>query len=110
MTTFDDREKGFEKKFALDQEQLFRAQARRNKLFGQWAAGKMGLSGAEADAYAKSVVLEDMKEPGDDDVLRKVEADLAAKGVKAAKADLSKELDKAFVTAKEQIVKESKKA
>ena len=109
MTTFDDREKGFEKKYALDQEQLFRAHARRDKLFGLWAAGKMGLSGAEADAYAKAIVAEDIKEPGDADVLRKVAADLAAKGVKMPAKDLAGKLDEMFGSAKQQIATEAKR-
>jgi hypothetical protein len=81
MTTFDKREEGFEKKFALDEEQKFKAMARRNKLLGQWAAGKLGLSGAEADAYAKEVVMADFEEAGDDDVFRKIRKDFDATGV-----------------------------
>ena len=80
MTTFDKREEGFEKKFALDEELQFKANARRNKLLGAWAAEKLGLSGADADAYAKAVVLADFEEAGDEDVFRKVRADLDAKG------------------------------
>ena len=71
MTTFDKREEGFEKQFAHDEELRFKATARRNKLLGQWAAEKLGLSGAAADDYAKSVVMADFEEPGDHDVLRK---------------------------------------
>jgi hypothetical protein len=82
MTTFDKREEGFEKKFALDEELQFKANARRNKLLGAWAAEKLGLAGADADAYVKSVVLADFDEAGDDDVFRKVRADLDAKGRK----------------------------
>ena len=81
MTTFDKREEGFEKKFALDEEQKFRAMARRNKLLGLWAAEKMGLTGADAEAYAKDVVKADMAEAGDHDVFRKVRADFDAKNV-----------------------------
>jgi hypothetical protein len=81
MTTFDKREEGFEKKFAHDEELRFKAMARRNKLLGLWAAGVLGKSGAEADAYAKEVVVADFEEAGDDDVLRKVAKDLQAKGV-----------------------------
>lgn len=76
MTTFDKREEGFEKKFALDEELMFKAAARRNKLLGLWAAEKLGLSGADAEAYAKSVVMADFQEAGDDDVFRKIKADL----------------------------------
>jgi hypothetical protein len=80
MTTFDKREEGFEKKFAHDEELMFKANARRNKLLGAWAAEKLGLSGADAEAYAKSVVLADFEESGEEDVFRKVRADLDAKG------------------------------
>lgn len=80
MTTFDKREEGFEKKFALDEELQFKANARRNKLLGVWAAEKLGLTGADAEAYAKAVVLADFEEAGEDDVFRKVRADLDAKG------------------------------
>jgi hypothetical protein len=82
MTTFDKREEGFEKKFALDEEQKFKALARRNRMLGMWAAEKLGITGDEAAAYAKEVVAADFEEAGDDDVLRKVESDFAAKGVK----------------------------
>jgi hypothetical protein len=80
MTTFDKRQEGFEKKFALDEEQKFKATARRNRKLGAWVAEQIGLSGAEADAYAKSVVAADFEEAGDEDVFRKVRADLDAKG------------------------------
>ncbi|MGB3864859.1 MAG: DUF1476 domain-containing protein [Xanthobacteraceae bacterium] len=81
MTTFDKRQEGFEKKFALDEEQKFKAEARRNKLLGLWAAEQLGKSADEAAAYAKEVVAADFEEAGDADVLRKVVADLAGKGV-----------------------------
>jgi hypothetical protein len=80
MTTFDKREEGFEKKFAHDEELRFKANARRNKLLGIWAAEKLGLTGADAEAYAKAVVVADFDEAGDEDVFRKVRADLDAKG------------------------------
>ena len=80
MTTFDKREEGFEKKFAHDEELRFKANARRNKLLGLWAAEKLGLTGADAEAYAEGVVVADFEEAGDDDVFRKVRADLDAKG------------------------------
>jgi hypothetical protein len=82
MTTFDKRQDAFEKKFALDEEMKFKATARRNKRLGLWAAEKIGLGGAEADAYAKSVVAADFEEAGDDDVFRKVRGDLDGKGMK----------------------------
>lgn len=81
MTTFDKREEGFEKKFAHDEELQFKAMARRNKLLGLWAAGIMGKTGADADTYAKEVVVADFEAAGDDDVLRKVANDLADKGI-----------------------------
>ena len=81
MTTFDKRQEGFEKKFAHDEELRFKASARRNRLLGQWAAGKMGMSGDEAAAYAKEVVMADFEEAGDEDVFRKIRADFDAKSV-----------------------------
>lgn len=81
MSTFDKREEGFEKKFAHDEQLLFKAQARRNKMLGLWAAEKLGKSGADADAYAKEVVIADLEEAGDDDVFRKVRKDFDAAGV-----------------------------
>lgn len=84
MTTFDKREEGFEKKFAHDEELKFKAYARRNKLLGLWAAEQLGKSGAEADAYAKEVVLADFEEAGEGDVARKVISDLAPKGIDEA--------------------------
>ena len=81
MTTFDKREEGFEKQFAHDEDLRFKAMARRNKLLGLWAAGILGKTGADADAYAKEVVLADFEESGDNDVVRKVVTDLAGKGV-----------------------------
>ena len=84
MTTFDKREEGFEKKFAIDEELKFKAVARRNKLLGLWAAEKLGKGGDEAAAYAKEVVAADFEEAGDDDVFRKVAKDLSGKGVNEA--------------------------
>ncbi|GLR90765.1 DUF1476 domain-containing protein [Bradyrhizobium iriomotense] len=81
MTTFDKREEGFEKKFALDEAQKFKAEARRNRMLGLWAAEKLGIAGDAATAYAKEVVAADFEEAGDGDVLRKILGDLTAKGV-----------------------------
>lgn len=81
MTSFDDRQEGFEKKFAHDEELKFKAYARRNKLLGLWAAAELGKSGPDADAYAKDVVMADFEESGEDDVARKVVKDLEATGV-----------------------------
>lgn len=80
-TTFDKREEGFEKKFAHDEELRFRAMARRNKLLGLWAAGLLGKTGAEADLYAKEIVMADFEQPGDHDVVHRVMKDLGPKGV-----------------------------
>ena len=80
-TTFDKREEGFEKKFAHDEELRFKANARRNRMLGQWAAQKLGLSGDAANAYAKEVVMSDFEEGADHDVLKKVHKDLEAKGI-----------------------------
>ena len=81
MTTFDKREEGFEKKFAHDEELQFKATARRNRMLGMWAAAKLGITGADADAYAKAVVVADLEEAGDDDVFRKIRKDFDDKGV-----------------------------
>ena len=81
MTTFDERGEGFQRKFALDEELQFKATARRNKLLGLWAAEKLGLSGPDADAYAKDVVKSDIVEAGEEDVFRKIRGDFDAKGV-----------------------------
>jgi hypothetical protein len=109
MATFDEREKGFEAKYKVDQELRFKVTARRNKLLGLWAAGKMGISGTEADAYAKEVVAADFDKPGDDDVIQKVAADLKAKGHGADAAEVRRELDRLTATAKEQIMAETQK-
>lgn len=93
MTTFDKRQEGFEKKFALDAEQKFKAQARRNKLLGLWVAEKLGHSGDAAAAYAKEVVASDFEESGDADVLRKVAGDLAAKGISVNEIEVRAKMD-----------------
>lgn len=93
MTTFDKREEGFEKKFAHDEELRFKAIARRNKLLGLWAAEKMGLNGAEAEAYAKEVVLADFEEAGDNDVFKKVRKDFDSKGVAQSDHQIRRTMD-----------------
>lgn len=103
MTTFDKREEGFEKKFAMDEETRFKAMARRNKLLGLWAAEKMGLSGADADAYAKSVIVADFEEAGDDDVFRKVRGDLDAKSIAQSDHQIRRTMDELMGTAVEQL-------
>jgi hypothetical protein len=103
MTTFDKREDAFEKKFAHDEELRFKASARRNKMLGLWAAEKLGKTGADADAYAKAVVLADFEEAGDDDVFRKVKADFGAAGVAVTDTQLRGAMDELLRTALEQI-------
>jgi hypothetical protein len=106
MTTFNEREKGFEQKYKHDQELQFKVNARRNRLLGMWAAERMGLSGAEAEAYAKQVVQADFDKPGDSDVIAKVTADLTAKGKSVSEIELRKEMDRLLTVAKEQIMKQ----
>lgn len=103
MTTFDDRERGFEKKFELDQEQEFKAGARRNRLLGQWAAGLMGLSADSSEEYAKAVVKSDFELPGDEDVLRKVFEDLKGSGVTVTEGEVRMKMDELLAQAREQL-------
>jgi len=105
MTTFDKREEGFEKKYAHDEELRFKASARRNKLLGLWAAEKLGLSGAEAEAYAKEVVLADFEEAGDDDVFQKVRKDFDAKTVAQSDHQIRRTMDELMEQAIDQIKK-----
>ena len=103
MTTFDKREEGFEKQFAHDEELRFKAMARRNKLLGLWAAGVLGKSGPDAEAYAKEVVLADFEESGDRDVLRKVTRDLDVKGI--GEAEIRAQMTALLAQAVDQIKK-----
>ncbi len=103
MTTFDKRQEGFEKKFALDEEQRFKAMARRNKLLGLWAAEKLGLSGSEADEYAKAVVRADFEEAGDDDVFRKVRGDFTAKNVDQSDHQIRRTMEELMQKAVDQV-------
>jgi hypothetical protein len=103
MTTFDKRQEGFERKFAHDEELRFKAGARRNKLLGLWAAEKLGLSGAEADAYAKSVVMADFEEAGDDDVVRKIRKDFDAKNVEQSDHQIRRTMDEMMAKAIAQL-------
>lgn len=104
MTTFDDREKGFENKFAHDQEMAFRITARRNRLLGQWAAGLMNLTAEETDSYAKSVVQADFEEAGDEDVIRKLFGDLTSAGVEIDETRIRTALDAKMVEARRQLM------
>jgi hypothetical protein len=103
MTTFDDRERGQEAHFALDQEQTFKADARRDRLLGLWAGERMGLTGDALAAYAQSVIRADLKEPGDDDVFQKVLADLAEKGVECLPHELRARMDEFLAIARADI-------
>ena len=103
MTTFDEREKAFEKKFEHDQDLQFKATSRKNKLLGLWAASLMGKSGADAEAYAKSVVMSDFEEAGDDDVFRKVKADLDAANAGQSEHQIRRTMDELMATAIAQI-------
>ena len=102
-TTFDKREEGFEKKFAHDEELRFKASARRNKLLGIWAAEKMGLTGADAEAYAKAVVVADFEEAGDNDVFKKIRQDFDAKKVVISDQDLRRTMDELMAQAIAQV-------
>jgi hypothetical protein len=103
MTSMKDREDGFERKFAFDEELRFKATARRNKLFGLWAAGKLGKTGDDAEAYAKQVVIADFQEAGDEDVIGKVKADFGAAGVDQSDHQIRRSLEEFMATAIEQI-------
>lgn len=103
MTTFDDREDKFEKKFAHDAELRFKAEARRNKLLGLWAAGLMGKTGADAEAYAKEVIKADFEEAGDEDVFRKIRADFDASNVDQSDHQLRRQMDDFLAEAVRQI-------
>jgi len=104
MSTFDDREQAFEKKFAHDRQMQFKAEARRNKLLGLWAAELMGKSGDDANAYATEVVKSDFEEAGDEDVFRKVSGDL---GGKASDDDIRAKMSELMVLAKAQVMDEA---
>ena len=103
MKSFDDREKGFEAEFKRNQDLQFRVNARRNKLFGLWAAGKLGIAGDAAEAYARTVVEADFDRPGDSDVIEKVQNDLSAKGIDMSEAQLRTEFTRLTDEAKRQL-------
>lgn len=107
MTTFDKRKDAFENKFAHDEQLRFKAEARRNRLLGEWAAGLLGKTGDEAKEYAKSVVAADFEEAGDEDVFRKVRGDFDAAGVEQSDHQLRRTMDELMGTAVEQIEKEA---
>ncbi len=103
MTTFDDREKGFESKFALDQDQEFKAMARRNKLLGLWAAEKMGLGPDSAEDYAKAVVRADFEQPGEEDVFRKIAGDFKGSGMTVSEGEIRSKMDELASVARDQV-------
>ena len=107
MTTFDDRERAFETKYARDEEMQFRIIARRNRLLGEWAARLMGLSEEETSSYAKDVVRADFEEAGDEDVIRKLLGDLTSAGVEADEEKIREALAHKTVEARRQIMEQS---
>ena len=108
MTTFDERQKGFEKKFAMDQDLKFRAESRRNKMVAEWAGAKLGMTGAALDDYVKAVRKADLEEKGDDDVFRKIRGDLDAKSIAVSDNEIREAMFKFLETAVTQIQSESK--
>jgi hypothetical protein len=108
MTTFNEREKAFEKKYEHDQDLKFKVTARKNKLLGLWAAGVLGKSGADAEAYAKDVVMADLEKPGDSDVIEKLVKDLAAAGKPTEEHTIRKQAERLAEAAKEQLMKETR--
>lgn len=107
MANFEDREKAFETKFARDEEIQFKMTARRNRLLGEWAAEKMGLTKEETDAYAKAVVQADFEEAGDEDVIRKLLGDLTSAGVDIDDAGIRTALTDKMVEARRQFIEEA---
>ena len=107
MTDFNDRERAEEAKYAHDEEMHFRIHASRNRLLGQWAAERMGLSAVEAEAYAKSVVQADFEESGDEDVVRKLLGDLISAGIEVSEADVRTAMDAKAVEAKRALMGEA---
>lgn len=108
MSTFDEREKGFEAKYAHDAALAFRIESRRNKLLGLWAAERMGKSGADADAYAGEVVAADMEEPGEEDVFRKLRADLDASPAQVTDNEIRRQMQELREVARQQVMSEVK--
>ncbi|MEO0819852.1 MAG: DUF1476 domain-containing protein [Pseudomonadota bacterium] len=107
MTTFDDREKAFENKYAHDAEMTFKAEARRNRLLGLWAAEKMGITGEEAEAYAKEVVKADFEEAGHEDVVRKVMGDFKARATAVSEEELRAKMAEFLGMARDQVMTEA---
>jgi hypothetical protein len=108
MASFEDREKGFERKFAHDEELRFRATARRNKLLGLWAAGEMGIAGDAAQTYAREVIKADLEQPGEEDVFRKIRKDFDAKGIQQSDHQIRRKMSDLMGEALGQIEAEGK--
>jgi hypothetical protein len=108
MTNFEDRERGYERKFAHDEELKFKATARRNRLLGLWAAEQMGITGDDAQAYAREVIKADLAEPGEEDVFRKIRADFDAKGVSQSDHQIRRKMTDLLAEAVNQIEAEGK--
>jgi len=108
MASFEDREKGFERKFAHDEELKFKATARRNRLLGLWAAEQMGITGDAAQAYAREVIKADLVEPGEEDVFRKIRGDFDAKGVSQSDHQIRRKMADTMGEAVGQIESEGK--
>ncbi len=103
MSTFNEREKAQESKYAHDAELEFKSQARRAKLVGLWAAGLMGLTGEAAEAYAKEVIISDLEAPGDDDLFAKVRTDLDARGISQTDHQIRRQMDELLEAARAQL-------
>jgi len=108
MTTFDEREKSYEKKFAMDEELKFKSEQRRNKILGEWAAGKLGITGAGVDEYVKAVRKADLASKGDEDVFQKVWKDFSDKSVGVTQAEVRAAMADALTKAVSQIESERK--
>jgi len=108
MASFEDREKGFERKFAHDEELRFRATARRNKLLGLWAAGELGIKGDAAQAYAREVIKADLEQPGEEDVFRKIRKDFDEKGVQQSDHQIRRKMSDLMSESVAQIEAEGK--
>lgn len=104
MTTFDERERAFEMKFARDQEMLFRIHARRDRLLGLWAAGRMGLTDAEAETYARDLIRSDFETVTDDDIVRKLIGDLTGAGIEVDEAEIRAEIELKTIDARRQLI------
>lgn len=108
MTTFNDREKAFESKFALDEELNFKSGARRNKLLGLWAAEKLGKTGSDAESYAKEVVLADFEEDGDHDVVNKILKDFSGAKIAISEKEIRAQMESLLAVARKQVLGEKK--